>query len=49
MSALNIKKGSSCHSACDLRDPNAVANETHTLAVLVDSESGVLASVIGII
>jgi acetolactate synthase-1/3 small subunit len=48
MSALNIKKGSSSHSAYDLRDPNAVANETHTLAVLVDNESGVLARVIGL-
>jgi acetolactate synthase-1/3 small subunit len=48
MPPLNIKKGSSSHSAYDLRDPNAVANETHTLAVLVDNESGVLARVIGL-
>ena len=48
MSALNIKKGSSSHSAYDLRDPNAPVNETHTLAVLVDNESGVLARVIGL-
>ncbi len=45
---LNIKKGSSSHSAYDLRDPNAPVNETHTLAVLVDNESGVLARVIGL-
>ncbi len=48
MNALNIKKGSSSHSADDLRDPNAVVIETHTLAVLVDNESGVLARVIGL-
>ncbi len=48
MNALNIKKGSSSHSAYDLRDPNAVVIETHTLAVLVDNESGVLARVIGL-
>jgi acetolactate synthase-1/3 small subunit len=48
MSPLNIKKGSSSHSAYDLRDPNAPVNETHTLAVLVDNESGVLARVIGL-
>ena len=48
MSPLNIKKGSSSHSAYDLRDPNAEVIETHTLAVLVDNESGVLARVIGL-
>ncbi|WP_040671947.1 acetolactate synthase small subunit [Rhodobacter ferrooxidans] len=48
MSALNIKKGSTSHSAYELRDPNAEAIETHTLAVLVDNESGVLARVIGL-
>jgi acetolactate synthase I/III small subunit len=48
MNALNIKKGSSSHSAYDLRDPNAPVTETHTLAVLVDNESGVLARVIGL-
>ncbi len=48
MSALNIKKGASSHSAYDLRDPNAQATETHTLAVLVDNEAGVLARVIGL-
>jgi len=48
MSPLNIKKGSTSHSAYDLRDPNAEVIETHTLAVLVDNESGVLARVIGL-
>ena len=48
MSALNIKKGASQHSAYDLRDPNAEAEERHTLAVLVDNEAGVLARVIGL-
>ncbi len=48
MSALNIKKGATSHSAYELRDPNAPLVETHTLAVLVDNESGVLARVIGL-
>ncbi len=48
MNALNIKKGATSHSAYDLRDPNAPLVETHTLAVLVDNESGVLARVIGL-
>ncbi|MDW4547929.1 acetolactate synthase small subunit [Defluviimonas sp. D31] len=48
MSALKIKKGSSSHSAYDLRDPFAEVLETHTLAVLVDNEAGVLARVIGL-
>ena len=48
MSALRIKKGSSSHSAYDLRDPNAENRERHTLAVLVDNEAGVLARVIGL-
>ncbi len=48
MSPLNIKHGSSKHSAYDLRDPNADVTETHTLAVIVDNESGVLARVIGL-
>ena len=46
--ALNIKSGATSHSAYDLRDPNAEAIEQHTLAVLVDNESGVLARVIGL-
>lgn len=48
MAALNIKRGSSRHSAYDLRDPNAEIIETHTLAVVVDNEAGVLARVIGL-
>ena len=48
MSALNITKGSSSHSAYDLRDPHMQLDETHTLAVLVDNEAGVLARVIGL-
>jgi acetolactate synthase I/III small subunit len=48
MSAPNIKRGSTSHSAYDLRDPNAPLLETHTLAVVVDNESGVLARVIGL-
>ena len=48
MSPLNIKKSSASHSAYDLHDPNAVLIETHTLAVVVDNESGVLARVIGL-
>lgn len=48
MAALNIKKGATSHSAYDLRDPNTQVEERHTLAVLVDNESGVLARVIGL-
>ncbi|MDH5453868.1 MAG: acetolactate synthase small subunit, partial [Paracoccaceae bacterium] len=48
MSALNLKKGATSHSAYDLRDPHLEHRETHTLAVLVDNEAGVLARVIGL-
>jgi acetolactate synthase-1/3 small subunit len=48
MSALKIKKGSSKHSAYDLRPTFSDVDETHTLAVLVDNEAGVLARVIGL-
>jgi acetolactate synthase-1/3 small subunit len=48
MSALKIKKGATSHSAYELRDPNADIVEKHTLAVIVDNESGVLARVIGL-
>jgi len=48
MSALNIKRGASSHSVYDLRDPNSAAVESHTLAVVVANESGVLARVIGL-
>ncbi|MGB0968711.1 MAG: acetolactate synthase small subunit [Halocynthiibacter sp.] len=48
MSALQIKKGTSKKSAYDLKDPNADLIETHTLAIVVDNEAGVLARVIGL-
>ena len=48
MSALKIKKGSSKHSAYNLRPTFSNVDETHTLAVLVDNEAGVLARVIGL-
>ena len=48
MSALQIKKGASSHSAYDLRDPNAERDEKHTISVIVDNEAGVLARVIGL-
>jgi acetolactate synthase-1/3 small subunit len=48
MSALHIEKGSTKHSAYDLRPVFSDQDETHTLAVLVDNEAGVLARVIGL-
>ncbi len=48
MSPLNLTQGASSHSAYDLRNPNADVIETHTLAVIVDNEAGVLARVIGL-
>ncbi|MBJ3761748.1 acetolactate synthase small subunit [Maribius pontilimi] len=48
MSTLKIKKGTSKHSAYDLRDPHSNVIERHTLAVIVDNEAGVLARVIGL-
>ncbi|MGR3660872.1 MAG: acetolactate synthase small subunit [Paracoccaceae bacterium] len=48
MSALNIKKGSTSHSAYELRDPNSQIEEKHTLAMIVDNEAGVLARVVGL-
>ncbi len=48
MTRLAIKKGTSRKSAYDLRNPLADEDETHTLAVLVDNEAGVLARVIGL-
>ena len=48
MSALKIKKGTSKHSAYDLKDYHAEGVERHTLAVVVDNEAGVLARVIGL-
>lgn len=48
MSALKLKKGASKKSAYELRDPNGDIIESHTLAVVVDNEAGVLARVIGL-
>ncbi len=48
MNALTLKTGASKHSAYDLQNPLGDRQETHTLAVLVDNESGVLARVIGL-
>ncbi|MEM9011209.1 MAG: acetolactate synthase small subunit [Pseudomonadota bacterium] len=48
MAALSLKKGASRKSAYDLKNPLADQEETHTLAVLVDNEAGVLARVIGL-
>lgn len=48
MSPLKIKKGTTSHSAYDLRSSFSEMLETHTLAVLVDNEAGVLARVIGL-
>ena len=48
MPALDIAKGSSRHSAYNLRPGYEDAQERHTLAVIVDNEAGVLARVIGL-
>ncbi|WP_375690953.1 acetolactate synthase small subunit [Pseudooceanicola sp. LIPI14-2-Ac024] len=48
MNALHIKKGSTKHSAYNLRPQFSDKQETHTLAVIVDNEPGVLARVIGL-
>ncbi|SEP55038.1 acetolactate synthase small subunit [Thalassovita taeanensis] len=48
MSALHIKKGSTKHSAYNLRPNFSDVTEKHTLAVVVDNEAGVLARVIGL-
>jgi acetolactate synthase-1/3 small subunit len=48
VSALNIKKGSTSHSAYNLRPTFSDVEERHTLAVLVENEPGVLARVIGL-
>jgi acetolactate synthase-1/3 small subunit len=48
MSPLNIEKGSSSHSAYDLRSHMSDEVETHTLAILVQNEAGVLARIIGL-
>lgn len=48
MPALNISKGTSQHSAYNLRPEFSDVDERHTLAILVDNEAGVLARVIGL-
>lgn len=48
MNAVKLKKGTSSHSAYDLKSFIGDTRETHTLAVLVDNEAGVLARVIGL-
>ncbi|MCA8879218.1 MAG: acetolactate synthase small subunit [Rhodobacteraceae bacterium] len=48
MSPLHIQKGTSKHSAYDLRSHLSDVQERHTLAVVVDNEAGVLARVIGL-
>ncbi|MCD1627905.1 acetolactate synthase small subunit [Seohaeicola saemankumensis] len=48
MSALQIKKGATSHSAYNLRSTFSDVEERHTLAVVVDNEAGVLARVIGL-
>jgi acetolactate synthase-1/3 small subunit len=48
MSPLKIKKGSTSHSAYNLRPTFSDVVERHTLAVLVENEPGVLARVIGL-
>ena len=48
MAELQIKRGTSRQSAYDLRNPDPDRSESHTLAVIVDNEAGVLARVIGL-
>jgi acetolactate synthase-1/3 small subunit len=48
MAALHIKKGSTKHSAYNLRPNFSDTTERHTLAVIVENEPGVLARVIGL-
>ncbi len=48
MTSMSLKKGANRKSAYDLKNPLNEQIETHTLAVLVDNEAGVLARVIGL-
>lgn len=48
MSALNIKKSATSHSAYNLSDTSSQVVGRHTFAVIVANEAGVLARVIGL-
>ena len=48
MAPLNLERGTSRHSAYNLRPDYDERQERHTLAVIVDNEAGVLARVIGL-
>lgn len=48
MSALNIKQGSTSHSAYNLRASYVETSERHTLSIIVANAPGVLARVIGL-
>ena len=48
MAALQIKKGANKHSAYNLRPNFSDTHESHTLAMIVEKEPGVLARVIGL-
>ena len=45
---MDLKRGSSSHSAYNLRPALKEGEERRTLSILVDNESGVLARVIGL-
>ena len=48
MTELDIERGSTSHSAYNLRPTFSDVPERHTLAIIVDNEAGVLARVIGL-